>query len=733
MVRIIVFVPSPDMLKPVQQQAAEWENDEISINVVHRFGTPEILYQLDNYDVIVARGITYNKICNIYPEKHITRLRFDGMDLVEALFQCRNTYHPHHIGLCLGRDRLQDLLPELEELSDARISLYDVQDEESARDAVNACLRDGTDAIVSGGTVSNLCRERNIPCTYIHMRMETVRQATLEAIKVAHSMNLERTKSHIIRTILNSSEDAVLALDEAGKLLEANDQAYRLYGLAFLSQWRGTPITDIRPDLSYIGSRTSPCKDGDEEVISINGQRYMVKYRLISGETSAIGTLNLERTKSHIIRTILNSSEDAVLALDEAGKLLEANDQAYRLYGLAFLSQWRGTPITDIRPDLSYIGSRTSPCKDGDEEVISINGQRYMVKYRLISGETSAIGTLITTSSASRILQEEQHIRKGLVRRGLTSKYTFRDIIAVSERMCSKVDMAKKFSRVNSNVLLTGETGTGKELFAHSIHAASARAEQPFVAVNCATLPENLLESELFGYEAGAFSGASREGKTGLFEQAHHGTIFLDEIGEIPVALQAKLLRVLQEKEVRRVGSTNVIPIDVRVISATNVNIQQQIQQGKFRSDLLYRLNTLEIHIPPLRERPEDILPLIEHQMRIIAAEQGTTPPELTPEAQELLKQYRWPGNVRELRNICERIVVMSSSRTVDQSTLMDLHIFRELPPEPAGQPASPSESLPVMLPQVIRKKDLAKELGVSRTTLWRMSKRLEQQKEQQT
>ena len=241
------------------------------------------------------------------------------------------------------------------------------------------------------------------------------------------------------------------------------------------------------------------------------------------------------------------------------------------------------------------------------------------------------------------------------------------------------------------------------------------------------------MESELFGYEAGAFSGASREGKTGLFEQAHHGTIFLDEIGEIPVALQAKLLRVLQEKEVRRVGSTNVIPIDVRVISATNVNIQQQIQQGKFRSDLLYRLNTLEIHIPPLRERPEDILPLIEHQMRIIAAEQGTTPPELTPEAQELLKQYRWPGNVRELRNICERIVVMSSSRTVDQSTLMDLHIFRELPPEPAGQPASPSESLPVMLPQVIRKKDLAKELGVSRTTLWRMSKRLEQQKEQQT
>ena len=597
---------------------------------MHRFSTPEILYQLDNYDVIVARGITYGKICKLYPEKHITRLVFDGMDIVEALFQCRNTYHPSHIGLCLGRDRLQDLLPELEDLSGAQVSLYDVQDEESAKEAVDACLRDGADAVVNGGTVSNLCRKRGIPWTYIHMRMETIRQAVLEAVKVAHSMNLERTKSHIIRTILNSNEDAVLALDEAGKLLEANDQAYRLYGLAFLPEWRGTPIRELRAKLTYIGSRTIPCKDGDEELVSINGQRYMVKYRLISGETSAIGTL-------------------------------------------------------------------------------------------------------ITTSSASRILQEEQHIRKGLVRRGLTSKYTFRDIIAVSERMCSKVDMAKKFSRVNSNVLLTGETGTGKELFAHSIHAASARANQPFVAVNYATLPENLLESELFGYEAGAFSGASREGKSGLFEQAHHGTIFLDEIGEIPVTLQAKLLRVLQEKEVRRVGSTTVIPIDVRVISATNVNIQQQIQEGKFRSDLLYRLNTLEIHIPPLRERPEDILPLIEHQMRIIAAEQGTTPPELTLEAQELLKQYSWPGNVRELRSICERIVVMSPSRTIDKAVLMDLHVFRALSSEPAAQAAVQTEPLPVVLPPVIRKKGLAKELGVSRTTLWRMTKRQEQQKEHQT
>ena len=301
-----------------------------------------------------------------------------------------------------------------------------------------------------------------------------------------------------------------------------------------------------------------------------------------------------------------------------------------------------------------------------------------------------------------------------------------------SEAARKSASLARRVAPSDLSVMIFGSSGSGKEVIAQMIHRYSDRRDKPFVAVNCGSIPNDLQASEFFGVVKGAFTGAVADRK-GHFETANGGTLFLDEVGNMPYSMQILLLRVLQEKEVRRVGSTNVIPIDVRVISATNVNIQQQIQQGKFRSDLLYRLNTLEIHIPPLRERPEDILPLIEHQMRIIAAEQGTTPPELTPEAQELLKQYRWPGNVRELRNICERIVVMSSSRTVDQSTLMDLHIFRELPPEPAGQPASPSESLPVMLPQVIRKKDLAKELGVSRTTLWRMSKRLEQQKEQQT
>ncbi|WP_312636806.1 sigma 54-interacting transcriptional regulator [Oscillibacter sp.] len=633
MVRIIIFVPSPDLIEQMEAKVEKIRSSELHIDVVHRFGTPEILNQLGGYDVIVARGITYRKICEIYSGKHVTCLDFDGTDILEALMLCRDSFHPSVIGLCLKRGELKKILPGLNELCRADVRLYDVLDEDSAYAAVDACQRDGVDAIVSGGTVSNICRERGIPCTYIHIQPETLDRAVSEAMKAARSINTERTKSNIIRMILDNSEDAVLAVDETGCILEANTKAYQLYHLDFASGWQG---------------------------------------RLVS----------------------------------------------------------------EINSQLTFIGSSSNPCRDGDEGILNLNGQKYYVKYKLICGEASGVGTLITTSAASKIMQEERQLRKDLTFKGLTAKYSFRDLIAFSPAMRKRVEIAKKFSTASSNVLITGETGTGKELFAHSIHTASNRADQPFVAINCATLPESLLESELFGYEPGSFSGASRMGKTGLFEQAHHGTIFLDEIGEIPVALQAKLLRVLQEREIRRIGSTAVIPIDVRVIAATNVNIQEQIAQGKFRSDLLFRLNALEIYIPPLRERPDDILPLMEHQLCIFAAEQGKIPPRLTLRVQEILRQYSWPGNVRELRNVCERLVVLNDAQAISTDTLEELNLLfadgqRSGGLETSGQAPSAVPTAPtppsLYLPIPVKKKELARELGVSRTTLWRMIKRQEE------
>ena len=626
MVNVIVFVPSPDQLRYVEGLVHDMQTDEVHIDVVHRFGNPEILDHLDSYDVVLARGITYRMVCAQYPDKHVTHLAFDGIDILEALLQCRESFRPKKIGICLKRDELKPILPGLCELTHADISLYEVVDERSAYDAVDACQRDKVDAVVSGGTVSDICRKRGIPCTYIDIRPATLERAMEEVLNAAR-------------------------------------------------------------------------------------------------------TINTERTKTNIIRMILDSNDDAVLAVDEAGRILEANGRAYQLYQLAFLQNWQGSPVREVNPQLTFIGSREVPCRDGEETIINLGGQKYYVKYKLISGEASGIGTLITTSSASKILQEERQLRKSLVRKSSAVKYTFRDIIAVNAEMRKKVDIAKKFSQAQSNVLITGETGTGKELFAHSIHSASGRMNQPFVAINCATLPETLLESELFGYEPGSFSGASREGKVGLFELAHQGTIFLDEIGEIPVALQAKLLRVLQEKEIRRIGSTTVIPVDVRVIAATNVNIQEQIAQGRFRSDLLYRLNALEIYIPPLRERPDDVIPLMEGQFRIIASAMGKRVPQLSAEAQNILRRYAWPGNVRELRNICERLVVLNDAADVTAETLNELHVlFSDAvqPAAPAVSAAVTYQDTPLVLPTVKKKKDLAKELGVSRTTLWRMTKRQE-------
>ena len=238
---------------------------------------------------------------------------------------------------------------------------------------------------------------------------------------------------------------------------------------------------------------------------------------------------------------------------------------------------------------------------------------------------------------------------------GYFSKYEFKDLIGKNKRFLTTKNKAKKISKTNSTIILSGETGTGKELFAGAIHNNSLRKNNPFVAINCTTLPENLLESELFGYEKGAFTGAKKEGKIGLFERADKGTLFLDEIGDLPLSLQTRLLRVLEEKEIMRIGGDSIIPVDVRIIAATNRNLQELVDKGKFRKDLYFRLNVFQFQIPSLRERREDIPILIEYFFE-------------KWEASRILKQdfisfynnYKWPGNIRELKNVLKNMITLS-------------------------------------------------------------------------
>jgi transcriptional regulator with PAS, ATPase and Fis domain len=292
---------------------------------------------------------------------------------------------------------------------------------------------------------------------------------------------------------------------------------------------------------------------------------------------------------------------------------------------------------------------------------------------------------------------------------------------------------ARKYAELDSTtVLILGETGTGKELFAHSIHNESPRAKGPFVAINCAALPENLLESELFGYAEGAFTGARRGGKIGLFEMAHMGTIFLDEIGDMPLNLQSRLLRVIQEKEVMRIGDDRVIPVDVRIIASTNRNLEEDIEKGAFRRDLFYRLNVLKLIIPPLRERKEDIPLLVDLFVEKYSARLGKKVRGITQKARDLLMNLDYPGNVRELKGIIERAVAFAESEYIEEA---DLGI--------SNQAAKQSDAISrdifkvnftlkeieiMAIKEALAKTQnnisgAARLLGVDRTTIWRKIK----------
>lgn len=297
----------------------------------------------------------------------------------------------------------------------------------------------------------------------------------------------------------------------------------------------------------------------------------------------------------------------------------------------------------------------------------------------------------------------------------------FQNIIGTSQIMQDTIRRAATAAQYEFPILITGETGTGKELFAKAIHQTSKVAEGPFIVVNSAAIPENLLESELFGYQEGAFTGGLKGGKRGKILLADGGTLFLDEIGELSPELQAKLLRVIQEQEVEPLGATKPIPVQVRIISATHRNLADMVQKGEFREDFLYRLNAIEIQLPPLRERESDIINLAEHMLNHLSQSHGIHPKTLSPSARELLLKYSWPGNVRQLQNIINRLFVFVES-TIIQA--------KDLPPDlrtsPVNSPESEKDKLERLLNEFGGNKTaLAHFLGITRTGLWKKLKRL--------
>lgn len=364
---------------------------------------------------------------------------------------------------------------------------------------------------------------------------------------------------------------------------------------------------------------------------------------------------------------------------------------------------------------------------DNKDKIVTFGNTRILLK-RILLKTSNNINEVFVFQKASDIENQERKIRLSSRQKGLYAKTHFCDIFTHSPKMKEILKKAEKFAKTDSNILIYGATGSGKEGLAQSIHNASDRANYPFVSVNCASLPADLIESELFGYVDGAFTGARKSGKPGLFEMAHKGTIFLDEIGDLPLDMQGRLLRVLQEKEVMRIGDDRIISLDIRVICATNRNLRELVKEEKFRQDLYYRINVLRVTLPTLQERKEDIWPLL--QMYFSYFKKSTNGLKASENAKKRLLQYSWPGNIRELKNVAEVLAFEDDMITED---LIDDLLEEDFRDSKSGNLINDKIVLATnlnfkeyekcILQALLNHKsqnEVCSQLGISRVTLWR-------------
>lgn len=485
-------------------------------------------------------------------------------------------------------------------------------------------------------------------------------------------------------------------------------------------------------------------------------KRYAVKYHLkfveietsqdvidatLESAISVARSNQLEQQKTVRYRAILESASEGMILSDQDNIIVAINRSAKLLLKTG-QKDVVGKPISLFIPE-SHINDVLYSKKPVHDRLVRINNNLFIFDHKPIFIAQDTIGIITTFDDTSKIIQTENEVRRTLSK-GLVAKYTIHELIHVNPQMKAVVKRLEQFSATDTTILVTGETGTGKEIVAQSVHNLSRRRKKPFVSINCAALPDQLLESELFGYDEGAFTGSRKGGKPGLFEIAHTGTMLLDEITSTSQNVQSNLLRVLQEREVMRVGGIRLIPVDVRIIAIANRELSLEVQEGKFREDLFYRLNVLPIRLPPLRERVEDIPLLLYAFIRRISEQHQIQPITVPVNCIKKLKTYSWPGNVRQLLNFTERLMLLCRST-------FDLEIFEEhveelyqyQPISSEKQPTKPTEDPRKTLNERhlehekemihnaleechFKKGKTAELLGVSRTTLWKKMKQFD-------
>ncbi|ADL13341.1 sigma 54-interacting transcriptional regulator [Acetohalobium arabaticum] len=520
-----------------------------------------------------------------------------------------------------------------------------------------------------------------------------------------------------LTTILDSSHNGIIAIDVEGRIITFNSAAEEILGYK-AEEVLGRQIADIIPNTGLI----NVLETGEEEfgekinvgdVVALTNRSLIYKdgelrgsmaiFQDISELEKVSEELNTVKNLNKELDAIIESVSDGLYVTDGNADTIRINSAYEEITGIKS-EEVLGRNMEELVEEGIFSEAVTFQVLEKEESVSVMHdiktGKQVLSTGNPVFNEEGEIVRVVTTA---RDVEELNHLKQELEKtKELSEKYyseleklrsqqlEFDEIVIKSGKMERVFDLALQVGRVDSTVLITGESGVGKEIIARTIHKVSDRRDGSLIKVNCGAIPDNLLEAELFGYEEGAFTGAKSEGKMGMFELANDGTLFLDEIGELPLNLQVKLLRALQEKEIMRVGGTESIDINARIISATNQDLEQMTKEGKFREDLYYRLNVVPIYVPPLRERKEDITPLISHFLQEFN-EKFEVNKTIASAAIEALENYDWMGNVRELENLIERLVVMTSEQMITLDCLpehikkkqqgnLDIEIFDIIP-----------------------------------------------------
>ena len=491
--------------------------------------------------------------------------------------------------------------------------------------------------------------------------------------------------STVIDFLTKNIKKEVLVCDNRDKLVGiiTSGDIYRIMGKDFSA----IPIREImKPDVIFIepNESLSNCRS----IMLNNG---IGRLPIIS-DGKIVGIIREEHIRDYFykgveeaelaLKHIFDNIHEAICVVDNKNRVIIWNKNAERLYGVSE-EELKGKYLVDYFPDA--IDLKISQTRESVKNIYYSpkEGYHVIISASPIIIDDKLYGVVSTEKDISEVEELHKELKKAKERVEILEKQIkgysedpFDRIIGSSRKIGEKINIAKQIAKTNASILITGESGTGKEEFAKAIHKYS-EVKGSFVPVNCSAIPSELFESEFFGYEKGAFTGARNEGKTGFFEQANEGTLFLDEIGDLPLSMQAKLLRVLQDKKIKKVGGEKYIPLNVRIISATNKDLIQMAEEEQFREELYYRINVIEIKLPPLRERKEDIVLLVDYFLKEICSDNNKSVPNIDKEVMELLLDYEWKGNIRELKNVVEYMAIMCKSHTVTKD-LLPKYIFAD-------------------------------------------------------